>query len=211
LTEKAFAHWEDATFGLDELGFVAEEFFGKVVKTNRRSDFQMVMWEYFGRLRNGHSKYFDRVSPLPHGGMINLSLLRVDSEWVVQGSDSDFLKPGDLVTSIGGQPLSTCLDELSTLTGITNWRSMTLQESYLLSNVLLDKEIEIWIKDKQGHTRSIYIQRKPIDFEALNRENTTGKWIHNEEIAYIRIPSFNHPKFEKVALELLDEYCNQTH
>ncbi|BFH65384.1 S41 family peptidase [Paenibacillus azoreducens] len=206
LTEKAFAHWENAIITPDELGVLAEEFFRKAATAEKRADFQIVMWEYFGKLRNAHSNYFDRVASFPHGGMVNFSLLLLGGAWVVKEDDSGLLRTGDEVISVEGKPLKEWLDEIGRLTGITNWRSMIGRLPYYLSHFCSEEQIKIEIMDEQSCRRSFALPRKSIDFEAQNHGETTGRWLLHKKRAYIHIPSFNHPKFEERALGLLEEF-----
>ncbi|QHW31506.1 hypothetical protein GZH47_12075 [Paenibacillus rhizovicinus] len=206
LTEKAFAHWENASIGPDELGNVMEEWFEKASHAERRADFQHVMWAYFSKLRNGHSNYFDRAMPFPYGGMLGLALIEADGEWVVNGDHSGLLKRGDSVLKIGGRTLGDWLEEIGSLAGMTDWRSNIARLPYYLSQLLPDERVEVEIMDQLGTRRCVSLPRKPVDFEALNQGETTGRRLPGTEVAYIRIPSFNHPKFEEQALLLLEEY-----
>lgn len=124
LTEKAFAHWENAVIDPEELGDLADEFFKKAASVDNRAEFQFVMWEYFGRLRNGHSNYYDRAASFPFEGMFHLSLMELGGAWVVAKDGSGIIQPGDEVVSIAGKPMGDWLNELGRLAGITDWRSM---------------------------------------------------------------------------------------
>ncbi|MGO4270729.1 S41 family peptidase [Paenibacillus sp. TAF58] len=141
--------------------------------------------------------------------MVGFSMLELDGEWVVKEDDSGLLKPGDLVVSIGERPLRDWLDDISSLTGITDWRSMIGRLPYYLSHLLTEEQVKVEVMNQQGF-RSVDLLRKPIDFEALNLGETTGKWPQSEIIAYIRIQSFNHLKIEEGALELLEEFRDDT-
>ncbi|REE94644.1 tricorn protease-like protein [Paenibacillus taihuensis] len=74
LVERAFVHWDDARIDPDKLDQMAEEFFQKATEAETRLDFQKVMWELFGRLRNGHSWYFDKLTPEPENGILSIFL-----------------------------------------------------------------------------------------------------------------------------------------
>ncbi|ANY71271.1 S41 family peptidase [Paenibacillus ihbetae] len=208
LTEKAFAHWENALIDPDELSDLADEFFRKAASADNRVDFQFVMWEFFGRLRNGHSNYYDRAAPFPFGGMVHLSLTELVGAWVVAEDGSGLMQPGDELKTIAGRPIRDWLYELSRITGITDWRSMIGRFPYYFSHLYKENEVEVLIEDEQGSAKTIHIQRRPVDFEAQLLEETTGGWIALNEVAYIHIPSFNQPKYEARALELLEAFHN---
>jgi len=208
LTEKAFAHWENAVIDSEELGDLADEFFRKAASVDNRADFQFVMWEYFGRLRNGHSNYYDRAAPFPFGGMVNLSIIDLGGAWVVAEDSSGIMQPGDEVVSIAGTPMGDWLNELGRLIGITDWRSMIGRFPYYFSHLYKGEEVEVLIVDEQGITRTIHMQRQPVDLAAQYLEETTGRWMTRNEVAYIHIPNFNHSKNETRALELLEAFHN---
>jgi hypothetical protein len=58
-TSQYFSHWEDALFKREELDDVYRTFLSRVLETENRCDFTFLMFEFFGLLRNAHSRYVD--------------------------------------------------------------------------------------------------------------------------------------------------------
>jgi hypothetical protein len=52
-----FAHWEDSSFGPEELDQVYRGFLKRAIETESRKDFVLLMMEFVGLLNNGHSGF----------------------------------------------------------------------------------------------------------------------------------------------------------
>ncbi|MCM3293128.1 S41 family peptidase [Paenibacillus sp. MER 180] len=210
LVERAFIHWDDANLKSDELDQMAETFFEKAVEAETRLDFQKVMWELFGRLRNAHSWYFDKLKPAPENGSLSFSLLELKEQWVVNRDLTDTLKSGDLVLSIEGKHPSEWFKAIEPYTGITNKISQNIRANQLLSSFIHSKSIEVEIEDQNNSRRTVILPRLARNDDRFNLSpkplETEGKWIQEGKVAFIRIPSFGEPKYEQRALELVQEY-----
>lgn len=212
LVERAFAHWDDATLKPDEFDQLAESFFEKATKAESRHDFQKVMWELLGQLRNAHSWYFDKLAPEPEHGGLSFSLLEMKDEWVVNRDLADMLNSGDLVLAIEGKHPSEWFKELERYTGIANKMSQNIRVNDMLSYFIHSKSVEVEIEDQSKSRKTIIVPRLASNDERYNLykkpSETEGKWIQDGKIAYISIPSFNDSKFERRALELVEEYSH---
>lgn len=205
--------WDDAKLKADELDQMAEAFFEKATEAETRFDFQKVMWELFGWLRNGHSWYFDKLTPEPENGSFSFSLLELEQEdeWVVNRDIADILKSGDLVLLIEGKHPSEWFKELEPYTGIANKISQNTRTNHFLPYFIHSRSIEIEIEDQYNSRKTIILPRLARNDARLELSKkpseTEGKWIQVGKVAYIRIPSFGESKFEKCALEFIQEYC----
>lgn len=210
LVERAFIHWEDATIKPDELDPFAETFFAKAAEAETRSDFRKVMWELFGRLRNAHSWYFDKLAPEPAHGIVGFAMLKIGDEWVVHRDITDMLTSGDAVMSIEGKHPSEWCKELEPYIGIANENSQRIRMNYFLSHFIPGETFEVEIEDRHGSRRKVILPKLAQDDErilALNQSSETeGKWLREGQVAYVRIPGFGDPTYENRALELVQEY-----
>ncbi len=210
LVERAFIHWEDAKLRSDELDQMAETLFEKAAEAETRADFQKVMWELFGRLRNAHSWYFDKLAPEPENGSLSFSLLELGDEWVVNRDVSDILQSGDAVFSIGGKHPSEWCKELEPYTGLANRISQNIRTNHALSYFISNATIEVEIEDRNNCRKTVILPRLTRNDDRLRTttqpSETEGKWLRDGKVAYIRIPSFAEPKYEKRALEFVKEY-----
>lgn len=208
--ERAFIHWDDAALDSDELDQMAETFFAKAAEAETRSDFRKVMWELFGRLRNAHSWYFDKLAPEPLNGSISFSTLEIEGEWVVNRDLADVLKPGDAVLSIEGKHPTEWCKELEPYIGIASDISQRVRMNYFLSYFIPGTTIEVEFEDQHRSRKKVILPRLAHDDErfavAKQSSETEGKWLREDQVAYIRIPGFGEPKYENRALELVQEY-----
>jgi len=208
LVERAFIHWEDAAIRSDELGQLAETFFAKAAEAETRSDFLKVMWELFGQLRNGHSWYFDKLASAPDGS-ISFSMVEMGGEWVVQRDLADVLQVGDAVVSIEGKHPSEWCKQLAPYMGTSSETVRRIRMNHILSYVMPGRAVEVEFEDQHRSRQKVILPRLAHDDERIasrQAPETEGKWLHENRVAYIRIPSFGDPKYEDRALELVREY-----
>jgi len=209
LVERAFIHWEDAAIRSDELDQFAETFFAKAAEAETRSDFRKVMGELFGRLKNAHSWYFDKLAPEPVNGSISFSMVEMGDEWVVHRDLTDMLTPGDAVVSIEGKHPSQWCKELEPYNGIANEVSQRVRMNNSLSHFITGETFEVEIEDRHGSRRKVVLPKLAHDDERIlaskQASETEGKWLQEGQVAYIRIPGFGDPKYENRALELVQE------
>ncbi|RXZ82022.1 hypothetical protein EBB07_11860 [Paenibacillaceae bacterium] len=210
LTERAFIHWDDALYKSDELDHIAKAYFEKAAAASTRLEFQKVMWELFGGLRNGHSYYSDKLAPAPMNGRLGFSLFLLQDQWVVNVDLTGMLTPGDLVVSIDGKHPSEWCNELEPYTGLANKISQTVRLNQFLPYFISKKSIAIEIEDQHHSKRTILLQLLADTDERFNKLNqpsaTEGKWLQDGKTAYIRIPSFGESKYEQAALEFVKMY-----
>ncbi len=208
--ERGFAHWEDALLKSDTLGQTADLFFAKAKEAESRSEFQTVMWELFGQLRNAHSWYFDKLVPKPQKGSLGLSVFELNDEWVVNGDKSGLLTEGDVVLSIEGKHPSEWIKELEPYMCFANPVSRNIRTMQMLPYFIHSATIEVQIEDQNRTQRTVMVPRIAYNDERFltgkHPSETEGKWLREGKVAYVRIPGFDDPRYEKLALQFVQEY-----
>ena len=198
-----FAHWEDAAIKPEQLDEVYKDFLKRAITTENRKDFALLMQEFIALLNNSHSRYSDQqVSketwPL---GFLGLNL---DGEWVVINSIIGGLKKGDVVLRINGESIDDYYEELSRYISASGERLR--KDSFIWALPLfIPPQYSLGIKNDTGNVKEIQVDR-----EKLRQENqewkTEGRWIEENKIAYIKVPSFGGPRFENDAIELVKTF-----
>lgn len=195
-----FAHWQDASPDFD----LEAEFPGLMemaISTPDRFQFGMEMMRFIARLNNSHSWYRDpyMFDTAPKQAY---KLKYWHDAWVVVASYVETLQPGDVITHIDNRPVQDWLDQLRPLMNASS-TSIAIEKltQYLL--LFVPETYDVVLSD--GRTveidHSTAIPAKPVDEQV-----TIGKWLEQDEIGYIYIPSFNQDHFEAKALEYVEQF-----
>ncbi len=202
-----FAHWEDASIKPEQLDSVYENFLNRAIATEDRKDFAFLMKEFVALLNNTHTWYSDyeflykECKPLGYTG-INL-----DGQWIVTESFTEGLKKGDLIVKIDGKPLNEYYKELSKYSAGSNERLRQGAFSRML-NLFIPDKYSLEFKNEKGKVKKIQVDREKLNIEDNEELKTEGRWIKENKIAYIKIPSFGDPKFENDAIEYVQKFKN---
>jgi carboxyl-terminal processing protease len=208
--DRFFVHWEDSVITQEELPSITSSFFELAVGKESSYDFTLLMWELIGGFRNGHTFYFDRTI-LPPNGYFNFNLEPNSNSWTVKNSYDENLTNGDLIISIDGKPLNDWYGEIGKYIGAKKEISRKIKAGQMLSFILKDKNSEIQYMDSNGTIRSNRIHwldtnQHQENIKRKSSVNTEGRWIRENKVAYINIPSFIHPRFEEEAIRLVHQF-----
>ncbi len=192
-----FAHWKGIPgFSLDS---AYKEYLGKVIATDKRFSFDMIMLEFMSKLRNGHSGFSDRWLWRNFGQPLGFRFRYISGKWVITKSYLKTLRPGDIITRINDIEFERFYRGKAKYISASSDREARLKLQF---NTYLFPE-EFTIKTADG--RVIKINRKAQKIARLEAK-TTGKWIEEGKIAYIKIPGFSSPVFEKRAIEYVKSF-----
>lgn len=192
-----FAHWQGTPkFSLDSLYQV---WLQKAIETEDRFQFDLLMLEFIARLNNGHSWYTDRWLWSTRGQPLGFYLIYQDAQWVVTQSLIDNVRPGEVIVKIDGQDFEDFFQQQKKyLNASGEWGERV---KFPFRTYLFPKKFTL---ETASGTR-IEIDRQQ---QKVNRppQETTGRWIEESKIAYLKIPGFDKPNYEAKALELVKQF-----
>ena len=202
-----FAHWEDSFVEPDQLDETYRQYLHRALELESRVEFSKLMYEFFGLLNNGHTTFHDSSLLANNPGM-GFGMDWVDHQWIVIASRIDGLEVGEAVISLNGTPVETLYREVEPFIrrgsehatrmafGGGVWRAFGFPLRYELA----------W-EDRLGEIHTTVIDRDTLPAAepgGSSNPETEGRWIN--DIAYIRIPSFEDAKFEESALDYLSDF-----
>jgi carboxyl-terminal processing protease len=197
-----FAHWQDAQ-GVD-VEAAYRSYLEKALASGDRLVFSLASMEFLAALRNSHTMFVD-MTLIQQGGSLPFAARFIGGKWVITESRSGEVKPGDVLETIDGRPF---------------------EEFFLEQRRFISASTEPWAR-RALFARlpgfAPYAQLFPVKFVVgleggrqmtIDRRAaapspplaTEGRWLEPGKVAYIRIPSFMNPEFEKRALELAREF-----
>ncbi|CAM4287857.1 hypothetical protein BAMA_04030 [Bacillus manliponensis] len=192
-----FAHWENSFIKKDELDSAYETLVTDILASTTREEFSFLMMEFIAEFNNGHTLFHD---PLLEKHPLGFTLDFINEEWLVSSSTISQLTVGNKIISIQQQPIQSLFEQLKRYIVASNEAGRFASFSKFLK-LYLPHSYSITYENKDAEIETIVVDRKHTEeFTA-----TDCKWL-SSEIAYMKIPSFNHPRFEESAVQHMNEF-----
>ena len=198
-----FAHWADAP-DLATIESAHRAYLESALSSEDRAAFSRASMRFLATFRNGHTFFVDL--PLARqGGTLPFSARAVGDRWVVTASRTEALRAGDVLETIDGRPFEEFFRELRPLLSASTeqWARRVLfmrLPAVAPYAQLFPERFTLGLADG----RSVAVDRRSLPGVQLGA--TEGRWLEPGRLAYIRVPSFFEPRFEKQAVELVREY-----
>jgi carboxyl-terminal processing protease len=198
--EKYFAHWDDAA----ELDFNAafEEYLAEAMAAPDRRGFSFASLALMVRLNNSHTGFSDRTLYADAGTAHGFGVRHLGDEWVVISSERPGLRPGDVIVAVDGTPIDDFYAKVARYIPASTERYRERRLFYFWGRYLFPLQYTVTLADG----RTVAIDRRGEAVNPVSLWQTEGRWLEPGRIAYIRVPSWNDPRFQEKALELLEEY-----
>jgi carboxyl-terminal processing protease len=199
LVQQYFAHWDGAP--RPEVEAAYHEYIDNAVRAADRKDFDLATMRFIATLRNGHSQFFD--SQLD-GRPIKFRLLQVGVEWVVVNSQDSGLPPGAVVRSLDGKSVDDFVSERAQYVAASNDR---LARTHVFSYPgLFPERVSIGLLN--GNVVVVDRAVRAGALESVTARTSEGRWLRDGRLAYIRIPAFGDPAYERTAVELVHQFAS---
>ncbi|MCL5679895.1 MAG: S41 family peptidase [Candidatus Marsarchaeota archaeon] len=193
-----FVHWESIPYiEIDEL---YKEYIKKVMDTDSRYEFAMVMKEFMAKFKNTHTWYNDLSLRNKYGGSLPFHAIYHDYKkvWVVLSSTNKEITPGTIIKCINGEKLeavykrkkvylSASSDRMAR-NGLFEYPWLFPQRFSITTND--NRVIKITRSDKNSHMHKRVCVAKKI----------------SEDIAYVSIPSFSSKNAVKDATKCIKKF-----
>lgn len=195
-----FAHWENAFIKKNELDDAYAALLTNILSSITREEFSFFMMEFIAKLNNGHTLFYDsRLEKSPLGFTIDY----INEEWIVTSSSISQLETGDKIIFLQKQSIQSLFQQLKKYIVASSENGRYASFSEFLEMYLPDN-YSITYENRNAITETIVVERQHTEQVVLMTE---CKWL-SSEIAYMKIPSFNHPRFEESALQNMNEFMN---
>ena len=200
-----FAHWEDAAIKLEQLDSGYNNFLKRAITTENRKDFALLMQEFMALLNNTHTRYSDNEL-IKEKKPLGYDWINLDDQWIVTKSSIEELKKGDVIIKINKKAASEYYEDFSKYINASSESSRKVMFRYRLSRFILDK-YSLEFMSENGKIKNIQIDRGELNVKK-EAWKTEVRWIKENRIIYIKIPSFSRPNFEKDAIEYVKKFKN---
>ncbi len=194
-----FAHWHDVPkIDIDK---IFREFLSRAIEINNRIEFTFLMMEFFANFNNSHSLYIDMYFYDIRGKNQPFNFRPLDEKWVIINSYTLDLSLGDVIKKIDDEDFTDFFSRNKKYLAGPNERTQKYRFAQPLFVPLFPLRYTLTLNNDE----TIEIDRTKIPENKPTTLETEGKKI-NDNVAYIRIPSFDDPKFQERALSFLEEF-----
>lgn len=177
----------------------------QILTTSGRKEFALETAKFVATLKNGHTQIFDAWLANTYGQPFPFWMDEVEGKWIVTSSQLPTLKRGSVVRELDGRPINDVMDEKVQYVPASNER---LARSHILNHpFLFPKTFVLTLEDGS----KVQVERGVTPNASGNQAaKTAGRWLTENKVAYIKIPSFGNPDYERTALELEAPYHHAT-
>ncbi|HET6229945.1 MAG TPA: S41 family peptidase [Longimicrobiaceae bacterium] len=204
-----FAHWE-AVPGLDYHAAV-DDFRRDALSGDGRREFALAALAFLAKLRNGHTGYDDAWVHEHHGAPLPFGLRPLDGRWTVTWSRTDGLRPGDEVREIDGEPFGEFYGRHSRFIPASCERAaqrllagfaFLFPERFTLT-LACGGEVPVVRQRPAEDAPASSVSPAASPASSSPDDAVPHRWIEEGRVGYMRIPSFDQPKYQERALDLL--------
>jgi len=202
LIQAHFAHWQ----GIPDLNLDEnyEKYLNQVLSSTTRFEFDLIMMEFISTLQNGHSWFTDKWIERNYPGSIGFKFKPIDNKWVVFESKIDEIHLGDIITKINQENFTSFYEQKKRHIPASSEKTRKMRFTY--RHYLFPQEFRLEL----NNTTQVEINQKnyPSSLHDDQNSTTSGYWIYQDELAYIKIPNFRENQNQDRALEYVEEFSN---
>jgi carboxyl-terminal processing protease len=192
-----FAHDEDLA-GLN-LDTAFRAYLDEAMAAPDRRGFSLASLAFMARLNNSHTGFRDRALLADAGGVHGYTVRHLGGEWVIVASDHPDLTAGDVITAVDDVPIDTFYAEQGRYLPSSTERFHRRRLFGHWQRWVFPVQYDLTLDDG----RRVHVDRR--DAPEWPRRATEGRWLEDGQVAYIRVPSWDAPRYQERALELLEE------
>jgi carboxyl-terminal processing protease len=195
-----FAHWEDIPNVDVDSAYRA--YLTDAIAAESRLEWTLANMRFLGTLRNGHSWFVDYGLRGTLGRGLGFYLRYLDGSWVVSQSHVDGLPVGSVVRTIDGRDFEAFFKEKRAY--------MTASTDRYARHVITSDRYAGFLFPMRFTLETAAGSRVVIDrtgaYQPTGEGKTEGRWLEDDRIGYVRIPSFADPGFQRKALEYVTQF-----
>ncbi len=193
-----FAHFQGVPdLKLDQ---AYRSFLKEALAAKDRKEFDLACMAFVASMKNGHTEFWDPWFLEKYGRSLGWKIEYIENKWVAVSSTNPDLKVGEVIAKINDKPAEAVFQENKKYIAASSERSARTQ--FFSKAYLLPDPLNITLESG----KTIAIDRPTSRFKFALPMATEGQWLKENRVAYIKVPSFNNPRFQTRAVQLVEEY-----
>lgn len=178
-----------------------KQYLARALKADGRVGFDLATMELVASLGNGHTQFIDRQLFAPPWLYTGMSVRYVGGRWIVLDSQTEGVKRGDEIVAVDGRPVEEFFKEKRRYIAASDERAA--RRKLFVNTHLFPERFTLTLDGD----RKVTVDRRARPADEPEAQ-TEGRWLRQNEVAYIKIPSFGAPRFEEAALKLVREFAS---
>ena len=199
LVQQYFAHWEGVPRADFEAAYRA--YVDRAVRADSGKVFTLATLRFFATLKNGHTQFFDTQLD---GRPLKFRLLEVED------NGSSAARTAPVPRRRGAHPRRASVSDF-VHESAHNGRGL---ERRLVSGprILLPRPVSRTRLHDIADGRTVLVDRAvPATSRGRAARDSRGRWLRDGQVAYIRIPSFGDPAYERTAVSSFGNFSAAPH
>jgi carboxyl-terminal processing protease len=190
---KHFAHWDGLPKSFDyQASFLDYKAMASQM-TDRRS-FSLFTEAFVASLNNGHTQFNDPYLYRSDPGNLGFQLRRLEAGWTVTKSLRPSLPSGSVVKQTNGEMFDDFYARVRSQLNASNERTRQSGLSSYSALFPIELHFELQTGDVLSFDRAI-----PLE-DRFNQSTVDHQWLIGNEVALLKIPTFNNSEFERSAI-----------
>jgi len=183
-----------------DLDVAYRNYLERALATDDRRQFDLATMEFVARLHNGHTLFSDSWLTQNYGQPMGFYARPLDGKWVVEISGLPSIKPGDVVAKVEDTDIEIYFRQQQKY--IAGSSETAQRHNFFFLAYLFPQQFTLTL----GNGRKISIDRSTSKLPVETRVNTEGRWLRQDTVGYIRIPSLANPVLEEKALAFVNQF-----
>ena len=171
-----------------------------VLRTEDRRTFDLASMELVATLHDGHSWFYDHWIDQAWGQPIGLLAFPLQGKWTVIRSQLSSVHVGDVIAAVDGTPVGEFFDRNRRYISASSDRDAGL--SFFDTPVIFPESFALTFADG----RRVTIDRVHDKKSPPPPTVTEGRWLVEQSIAYLKVPTFHGIETQAQALSLFRQF-----
>jgi len=188
--------------GLSQQQFDAnyKQYLGAILHTEDRREFDLASMALVAELHDGHSWFYDRWLDETSGSPIGFMAYPLEGKWTVVRTQLSSVQPGDVIISLNNRPIEEFFEHNRRFVSASSDRDAGV--SFFDTPAIFPDKFSLTLADG----RTVSIDRKNDKKIPPPVAVTEGRWLVENSIAYIKVPTFHGIQTQAQALNYLDKF-----
>lgn len=164
-----------------------------------RRTFDLASMALVATLHDGHTWFYDNWFDKNYGQSVGFVAYPINGQWVVLRSGNSALKAGDVIESIDGKPTNLYFEQSRKFISASSDRDAGV--SFFDTPVLFPERFTLALDGG----RSVVVDRQH-DKKQDAPAQTEGRWLANQSVGYVKVPTFRGIQTQAAALDYLKQF-----
>ena len=188
--------------GLSQEKFDAayEQYLATILRSDDRREFDLASMEFVADLHDGHSWFYDHWLDQAFGQPMGFMAYPLSGRWTVAHSLLESIRVGDVITAIDGTAIEDFFARNRKYVSASSSRDASV--SFFDTPAIFPEKFTIALADG----RKVSIDRKGDKKTSPPPAQTEGRWLTENSVAYVKIPTFHGIETQAQALEYFKQF-----